>query len=100
MPTALRGHIFQTHAHAKPWAWHPSQLTWPPGLCGAVPMSFLTRVLKALRPAKAAAPKVAGLFAGPSTARPAGWWRDDHVEQLRNYTSWVYAAVNAVAQEV
>ena len=32
--------------------------------------------------------------------RPAGWWRDDHVEQLRNYQSWVYAAVNAIAQEV
>ena len=30
----------------------------------------------------------------------AGWWRDDHVEQLRNYQSWVYAAVNAIAQEV
>jgi phage portal protein BeeE len=55
-------------------------------------------VLKAAR--GPAAPKVAGLFAGPSTARPAGWWRDDHVEQLRNYTSWVYAAVNAIAQEV
>src|SRR5438552_3204701 len=67
---------------------------------GAVPMSLLTRVLSALKPAQAAAPKIAGLFAGPSTARPAGWWRDDHVEQLRNYTSWVYAAVNAVAQEV
>src|SRR5262245_66423464 len=33
-------------------------------------------------------------------ARPAGWWRDDHVEQLRNYQSWVYAADNAIAQEV
>ena len=36
------------------------------------------------------------LPAGP----PAGWWREDHVEQLRNYQSWVYAAVNAIAQEV
>jgi HK97 family phage portal protein len=36
---------------------------------------------------------------GPAV-RPAGWWRDDHVEQLRNYQSWVYAAVNAIAQEV
>jgi phage portal protein BeeE len=35
---------------------------------------------------------------GPAM-RPAGWWRDDHVEQLRNYQSWVYAAVNAIAQE-
>lgn len=32
--------------------------------------------------------------------RPAGWWREDSVEQLRNYQSWVYAAVNAIAQEV
>ncbi len=31
---------------------------------------------------------------------PAGWWRDDATEQLRNYQSWVYAAVNAIAQEV
>jgi HK97 family phage portal protein len=31
--------------------------------------------------------------------RPAGWWRDDPTEQLRNYQSWVYAAVNAIAQE-
>ena len=43
---------------------------------------------------------LAGIFAGPSLARPAGWWRDDAVEQLRNYQSWVYAAVNAIAQEV
>src|SRR5215216_3829758 len=63
-------------------------------------MSLLTRVLKALKPAQAAAPRVAGLFAGPPAARPAGWWRDDHVEQLRHYSSWVYAAVNAIAQEV
>ncbi len=41
---------------------------------------------------------VASLFAAP--IRPAGWWRDDQVEQLRNYQSWVYAAVNAIAQEV
>src|SRR5262249_38060701 len=41
---------------------------------------------------------VAGLFAAP--IRPAGWWRDDQIEQLRNYQSWVYAAVNAIAQEV
>lgn len=40
----------------------------------------------------------AGIFA--PAVRPAGWWREDHVEQLRNYQSWVYAAVNAIAQEV
>jgi HK97 family phage portal protein len=39
-----------------------------------------------------------GVFA--PAARPAGWWREDHIEQLRNYQSWVYAAVNAIAQEV
>ena len=53
-----------------------------------------------LRAMRAAAPRMAGLFAGPPTAPAAGWWRDDHVEQLRHYTSWVYAAVNAIAQEV
>src|SRR4051794_18897452 len=25
MPTALRGHENPTHAHAKPWAWHPEE---------------------------------------------------------------------------
>lgn len=30
----------------------------------------------------------------------AGWWKHDPTEQLRNYQSWVYAAVNAIAQEV
>jgi HK97 family phage portal protein len=44
-------------------------------------------------------PRLGSVLAGPS-ARPAGWWRDDSVEQLRNYQSWVYAAVNAIAQEV
>lgn len=43
---------------------------------------------------------IAGVLAAPLAARPAGWWRDDQVEQLRNYQSWVYAAVNAIAQEV
>jgi phage portal protein BeeE len=66
-------------------------------------MSLLTRVRSAwnaARSRKTADPKIAGLFAAPPAARPAGWWRNDHVEQLRNYTSWVYAAVGAVAQEV
>ena len=53
--------------------------------------------VKSSRP-RAAGRVGAGVF-GP-TAPPAGWWRDDHVEQLRNYQSWVYAAVNAIAQEV
>ena len=52
---------------------------------------------------KASRPRTAGR-PGPGmilpATRPAGWWRDDHVEQLRNYQSWVYAAVNAIAQEV
>src|SRR5438067_3075730 len=52
---------------------------------------------------KAGRPRAANGRVGPGifpAARPAGWWRDDHVEQLRNYQSWVYAAVNAIAQEV
>jgi HK97 family phage portal protein len=64
-----------------------------------VPMSLLTRVLKSLRPvpSKTPPPRVASVFAPPYPA--AGWWHDDAAEQLRNYRSWVYAAVNAVAQE-
>ncbi len=63
-------------------------------------MRLLASFLKALRPtpAKAAPPKLGPLFA-PPYAPPAGWWRDDPAEQLRNYRSWVYAAVNAIAQE-
>ena len=56
------------------------------------------RLLKAIRPAKPASNPPA-LFATPFSPA-AGWWRDDPTEQLRSYTSWVYAAVNAVAQEV
>jgi len=52
---------------------------------------------KASRP-RHARPVGASVIA-PAAPR-AGWWRDDHVEQLRNYQSWVYAAVNAIAQEV
>lgn len=44
--------------------------------------------------------RIASVFAAPNLARPAGWWREDRTEQLRNYQSWVYAAVNAIAQEV
>ena len=62
-------------------------------------MRLLSSILKALRPAAKPAPppKVAGVFAPPYA--PAGWWHDDPAEQLRNYRSWVYAAVNAIAQE-
>src|SRR5438105_9915148 len=61
----------------------------------------LRAMAKALRPApaKATPPRMASLFAAPF-APTAGWWRDDATEQLRNYQSWVYAAVNAIAQEV
>jgi HK97 family phage portal protein len=38
------------------------------------------------------------VFASPYTPT-AGWWRADPTEQLRNYQSWVYAAVNAIGQE-
>jgi HK97 family phage portal protein len=44
--------------------------------------------------------RLAQVFAAAVPGRPAGWWRDDQVEQLRNYQSWVYAAVNAIAQDV
>ena len=49
-------------------------------------------------PAAAGAGRAAALFAPPYP--PAGWWKADPAEQLRNYSSWVYAAVNAIAQEV
>ena len=63
-------------------------------------MRLLSSILKALRPGRAKPtppPKIAGVFAPPYA--PAGWWHDDPAEQLRNYRSWVYAAVNAIAQE-
>jgi HK97 family phage portal protein len=41
---------------------------------------------------------VATLFAGP-VGVPAGWWRDNPAEQIAQFQSWVYAAVNAIAQE-
>src|SRR6478736_1964265 len=62
-------------------------------------MPLLSRLLKALKPPapKVPPPKIAGVFAPAYPA--AGWWHDDPAEQLRNYRSWVYAAVNAIAQE-
>jgi hypothetical protein len=64
-------------------------------------MSLLTRVRSAWKQLRTSrqspAARLTSLFATPPAARPAGWWRNDHVEQLRNYTSWVYAAVNAVS---
>jgi HK97 family phage portal protein len=41
----------------------------------------------------------ARLFAAPF-APAGGWWRDDPHEQLRQFQSWVFAAVSAIAQEV
>jgi len=62
-------------------------------------MSLVSRLVKALRPPapKVPPPKIASVFAPPFPA--GGWWHDDPTEQLRNYRSWVYAAVNAIAQE-
>lgn len=62
-------------------------------------MRLLSRILKALRPGppRQAPPKIAGVLAPPHA--PAAWWHNDPAEQLRNYRSWVYAAVNAIAQE-
>ena len=51
-------------------------------------------VRKALR-SNPPAGRLAPLWAGP--VGQAGWWRDDPTEQLRQYQSWVYAAVNAIA---
>jgi HK97 family phage portal protein len=67
-------------------------------------MTLLRRfrsLAKALRPAPppTAPTRVAGLFA-PPFGPPAGWWQTDPTEQLRNYRSWVYAAVSAISQEV
>lgn len=62
-------------------------------------MPLFSRLFKALKPPapKTPPPKIAGVFAPAYPA--AGWWHDDPAEQLRNYRSWVYAAVNAIAQE-
>ena len=62
-------------------------------------MSLLSHILKALRPGppKPAPPRITKVFAPPVPA--PGWWGSDPAEQLRNYRSWVYAAVNAIAQE-
>jgi HK97 family phage portal protein len=62
-------------------------------------MSFFQRLFSRRKSRTTAAEqRFTGVLA--ASAKPAGWWRDDHVEQLRNYQSWVYAAVNAIAQEV
>ena len=69
-------------------------------------MTWLARLdgaLKALRTrpsSQAQAPPRLGAILAPAYAPAAGWWRDDPTEQLRQYQSWVYAAVNAIGQEV
>jgi HK97 family phage portal protein len=63
-------------------------------------MFSLKRFTSIFQRSQPEAPRIASLFAAPVPPRPAGWWRNDQVEQLRNYQSWVYAAVNAIAQEV
>src|SRR5882762_9194365 len=40
MPTALRGHDADLHAHARPWAWHPALRRRANGL------TYLMRTLK------------------------------------------------------
>jgi HK97 family phage portal protein len=57
---------------------------------------LLDRVKQWLVPAAAPGPR---LFAAPF-APAAGWWKDDPHEQVRNFQSWVFAAVSAIAQEV
>jgi HK97 family phage portal protein len=67
-------------------------------------MTWLNRldgVLKSLRGAtRPAVPARLGSLLAPAFAPAAGWWRDSPTEQLRHYQSWVYAAVNAIGQEV
>jgi HK97 family phage portal protein len=65
-------------------------------------MAFWNHTPASRKPRHDAEParRMAGLLAGPSACTAPGWWRDDHTEQLRHYQSWVYAAVNAIAQEV
>jgi HK97 family phage portal protein len=64
--------------------------------------SAVRELVKALRGAapKLAPSRMATLFAPPTIPAFAGFWRNDPTEQLRNYQSWVYAAVNAIGQEV
>ena len=52
-----------------------------------------------LRPVTGVGSPSAPRFFAPPYAS-GGWWKNDATEQLRNYSSWVYAAVNAIAQEV
>lgn len=61
-------------------------------------LSRLAAIVKALRPTPAPSARAARVLTTPY-GPPAGWWRDDPAEQLRHFTSWVYAAVHAVAQE-
>ncbi|MGK2910718.1 MAG: phage portal protein, partial [Sphingobium sp.] len=64
-------------------------------------MFGLARLRSALVPRVKAAPVPPERFGGPPIPPPtAGWWTGDATEQLRHYSSWVYAAVNAIAQEV
>src|SRR5689334_6534239 len=44
MPTALRGHVGDSHAHAKRWAWHPAineDDNMPRDFCGRTRREFL-----------------------------------------------------------
>lgn len=63
-------------------------------------VSRVGRMVKQLWPglSKTAPARVAALFAGPPYAL-AGWWRDDPTAQIQQFQSWVYVAVNAIAQE-
>jgi HK97 family phage portal protein len=46
------------------------------------------------------AAKAAPAMLSPLLGPCVGWWHDDPHEQVRNFRSWVYAAVTAIAQEV
>lgn len=57
------------------------------------------KLMQRIRSAFGKASKPAVSFFSPPYAPAAGWWRSDPQEQIRHYTSWVYAAVSAIAHE-
>lgn len=61
-------------------------------------MNLMTK-LRTLFRSKAAKPQAAALLCPPLGPSP-GWWRNDAHEQVGHFSSWVYAAVTSIAQEV
>jgi len=59
-------------------------------------MSLIARIQSLFT--KASKPSVS--WFAPPAGPAAGWWRADPNEQIRHFTSWVFTAVSAIAQEV